>query len=137
MFRVLNSHQEQSAYPGFGRICLQSAYPSLELIIYTEKILNLWGSTSCIAALIEAVLCIMHADDQMLEIYRVVGQMTLKSIICGIVHHAHQTRAYCPTMVSSFKLLLGIVCSPRFCRFYQCSNAWGRSPQILNFSLFI
>ena len=63
--------------------------------------------------------------------------MTLKSITFGIVHHAHSTRAHCPTMVSNFKLSSGTVCLPRFCRLYQCSNAFGRSPQIFGFSLYI
>ena len=33
--------------------------------------------------------------------------MTLKSIFCGILHHACRIRTYCPTMVSSFKLSPG------------------------------
>ena len=36
--------------------------------------------------------------------------MALESTTCGIVHHARQTRAHCPTMVSSFKLSSGTVC---------------------------
>ena len=43
--------------------------------------------------------------------------MALKSTICGIVCHAHQTHAHCLTMVSNFKLLSGTVCLLRFiCR---------------------
>ena len=42
--------------------------------------------------------------------------MSLKSIIYDIVHHACQSRAHCPTMISSFKLFLGTVCLSRFCR---------------------
>ena len=39
-----------------------------------------------------------------------LGQMALESTTCGIVHHAHRTRAHCPTMVLSFKLSSGTVC---------------------------
>ena len=47
----------------------------------------------------------------------------------SIVHHACRTQTHCPTMVSSFKLSSGTACLPRFCHFYQCSNAFGRKPQ--------
>ena len=42
--------------------------------------------------------------------------MALKNTICVVVHHACQTQAHFQTMVSSFKLLSGTVCLPRFCR---------------------
>ena len=42
--------------------------------------------------------------------------MALKSTICGLVHYACRTQAHYPTMVSSFKLSLGAVSLPRFCR---------------------
>ena len=44
-----------------------------------------------IIALIEAALCVTYADEPMLEIYRVIGQVTLKYTFCGIVHHARRT----------------------------------------------
>ena len=44
--------------------------------------------------------------------------------------------AHCPTMISSFQLSSGTVCLPRFCRFYLYSNVSGRSPQIIDFSLY-
>ena len=51
----------------------------------------------------------------------------------GIVHHARRTRAHCETMSSNLKLSSGTVCLARFCHFYECSNASGRSSQILRF----
>ena len=49
--------------------------------------------TKCKTALVEAALCITHADDQMLVIYRVLGQMA-ENTTCGIAHHARRTRAH-------------------------------------------
>ena len=63
-------------------------------------------------------------------------QVALKTTICIIVQHACRTRAYCPTMISSFKFSLGTVCLT-FCRFNQYSNASNRNPQIVDFSLYI
>ena len=40
--------------------------------------------------------------------------MALKTTMCVVVHHACQTRAYFPTMDSSFKLSSGTVCLTRF-----------------------
>ena len=82
VFRVLNSHQGQSAYSGFVA----------ELIIYIKKNLKLMGFHHMHCCTDKVALCITQADDQMIEIYRVIEQMTLKSIICGIVHHASRTR---------------------------------------------
>ena len=62
--------------------------------------------------------------------------MTLKSIVCGMKHHAYRTRAHCPTIVLILQFSSAVRLF-RSCRFYQCSNACGRSPQILNFSLYI
>ena len=59
--------------------------------------------------------------------------MALKNTIGVIVHHAYQTQAHCPTMVSSFQLSSGTICLLRFCRFYTCSNVSGRNPQIVDF----
>ena len=73
------------------------------------------ASTRCIIAQIKTALFITHANDQMLEICRVIGQILLTSTICGIAHHARRTRAHCQTMVLSFKLPSGTVCLPRFC----------------------
>ena len=42
--------------------------------------------------------------------------MALKNTILDIVHHACQTRAQCPTMALSFKLLSRVVCLSRFSR---------------------
>ena len=67
------------------------------------------ASTKYKIALIETALCIAHANDQMLGIYRVIGQMALYSTIYGIVHRERRTRAHCPTMVLSFKLSSGTV----------------------------
>ena len=61
-FLVLNSHQEQYAYPGFVA----------QLVI---KILRLVG--------FHQMHCCIDRS--------------------GISHHARETRAHCPTMVSSFK----------------------------------
>ena len=55
--------------------------------------------------------------------------MALKSTVCGIVRHARRTR-----LIS--KLLSPTVYITRFYRFYQCSNASGRNPQIFDFSLY-
>ena len=41
--------------------------------------------------------------------------MALKKNTCGVVYHACQARAHCPTMVSTFKILLRTVSLPRFC----------------------
>ena len=61
--------------------------------------------------------------------------MALKTTISVIVHHACRTRVHCPIMVSSFKLSTGPVCLPRFCHFWS-SNASGKNPLILDFSLY-
>ena len=67
--------------------------------------------------------------------------MALESITCGIVHHACQTRAHCPTMVLSFKLSSGTVCLLGFscraghirkgkykiCGSYQVQDCTGRN----------
>ena len=42
--------------------------------------------------------------------------MTLKSTICSIVHHVCRTQAYCPAMVSTFKLSSGTASLPTFYR---------------------
>ena len=54
------------------------------------RVLELVASTKCQIALVETVLCLAHADDQMLEKYQVIKQMALKSTIYGIVPRARQ-----------------------------------------------
>ena len=46
---------------------------------------------------------------------------------------ARRTRSQCQTMVSSFKLSSGTVCSLRFFCVYQCSSASDGSSQIFFF----
>ena len=79
-FQVLNSYQ--------GSRLTQVLSQSWSYI--ERKIKELWGSTRCIAALTEAALCITHADADARNIsrYRTDG---IKSIICGIVHHASRS----------------------------------------------
>ena len=59
---LVNNHHREMA-----RFCCP-----IEIFYYFFK--DLLTSTRCITALIEAPLCITHADDQMLEIYRVVDK---------------------------------------------------------------
>ena len=65
---VLNLYIEQKL-TGFA------LYIPYKLIGIYRKNLRFVASTKCKTALIETVLCITHADDQMLGIYRVIRQM--------------------------------------------------------------
>ena len=80
---------------------------------------------------------LMHcADDQMLEIYQVIGEMTLKSIISALyITHAKPELAW--PWFRILNSLSGTVCLPKFCRIYQCSNASDKIPKIVDFSLYI
>ena len=60
---------------------------------------NLWAPIICIAVTIRAALCITHANIQMFKMYSSCRQVTVESIIFGIVHQARRIPAQCPTKV--------------------------------------